>query len=1054
MYGAFGVPFYFIEFDVKVSDTTAIGNIPNAFSIAGGNLTSTTTSNTDYVNVVGTSGFFLDKGVAQDTTSWASSTTTVAPSTVNYRLRLTVAPGSVGLRHVTFADLLPRDDGTNDALILGPCTPRGSLFDVNWLSTVSTTPSAAPYNNPLSFATVNSFAPSGSPGSMFTGGCGTLGSWAGGLSAGAKNVGYYFGATPLGAGNTATSVFSVGVPASAGVADSACNTFAANAAVRHLINSSIISDQQIGSLESTPACVFIDKGQSGKDTCFSMQLTSVTSGGMNAVGECTYTVVVSVNNPTFSALTGWFASDQGVVAPGSLTLPSGASSQTLTFTDTAPVDNFVCIRYGILDAQGQRILCDSICFDLPPCDTDNPCDSISIKQASATSTGVDANGDCTYDINLSASNIGSTPFMIWLETDAGSLTPSVLTLPTGSSTQTVSFTDTPPANTTICIRYGYMENGVRILCDSICVDLPPCGETDPCDSLSIKSATVTPTGTGPAGECVYDIDLDFSNGGGAAVPIWLESYAGTVAPNVLTIPAGTSTQTISFTDTPPANSVICIRWGYFVQNQRVLCDSICVDLPPCDGTPCDSLINGMLDTSCCEYDVTILNGVGSPITSISYSISGGTLNSLSTAPCAPVTAPTVGSTSGVLTYSPPCAGSMGLSIQATPTTPGGTISVQLVVHHGQKDSCTLRFEYTCKKDHPPEKCDDVKVKPFHFAGLNLSGRTFKVFNTKVPASPITHIDILPVPVPCFLQGGGLVVDITPTSWSVPYTRIPVSGFISANTQVQFNLGIDYTCGWTGAINLVIHHADGDSCLYSYGPWKALPPVIGTGTVSTTGIDKKVYGNKLRLENKSSTASVKWISVHMESDSSYIIAGSGDHWEGTMLESGYARLDGYDQGLKEALFSFETPVAPSRFSDYFNLVVAHDTTVSGPPVIRWTTYDENGDAIGTDTVRITTPVLSIRGEGAAPAPGDFQLLNFFPNPVQGSATINYVLGRDLPVRLELYDKLGKFLETIDQGYRTSGMQTLRYSSSHLPVGTYYLKLSSESDQVIKPLVIVR
>jgi len=948
LYGTFGIPFYFIEFDVMVTDTSALGNIPNHFTIDGGNLTAPTTSNTEYVNVVGTAGFLLDKAVAPDTSSWAPSTTTTAGSNVNYRLQLTVAPGSVGLRHVTFADLLPRNDGTNDSFILGPCGPRGSMFDLGYASTVTTTPAAAPYANPLGLSNVNTFAPAGAPGAMFTGGCGAAGSWSSGLSAGDMNLGWYFGAAPIGAGSTATSVFNASVAASAQVADSACNTFAANAAVRHLINSAIISDQQTGSLESNHACVFIEEGQGSKDTCFTAQLKSVTAAGTNPQGDCEYTVVFTVTNPAFSAVTGWFASDQGTVTPSSLSIPSGTSTQTLTFTDDPPTDTFACIRFGVI-ADQQRVLCDSVCFDLPPCDEENPCDSLAVKQASVTPTGVNATGDCTYEIELSIDNADSTTSDMWFETLAGSVTPAMISVPIGTSTQTLTFTDTPPADSFICLRYGYMD----------------------------------------------------------------------------------------------------------AVGQRVLCDSLCFDIPPCEETPCDSLINGTLDTSCCEYDVTIVNAVGSPITSIAYTISGGTVDVINTAPCAPVTPALPGSSSGVLTYSPPCAGSLGFSIQATPSTPGGTVTVELMVYHGQKDSCRLRFSYACEKDPhtEPKVCDKVKVKPFHFTGLNLSGRTFVVSNTKVPASPITHIDIDPVPVPCFLQGGGLKVDFTPTAWSVPYTRIPATGFISANTQVKFNLGVDYTCNWTGVINLVVHHADGDSCLYTYGPWDADPPLTGGGVVVTTGMDSKVYANRLRVENTSNTASVKWVAVNVESDSSVIIAGSGDHWEGTALNAGDALLDGYEQGRLEALFSFETPVAPNAFSDYFNLVVAQDSTLPGPPKIRWTTFDEDGNAIATDTIRITTPVLSIRGDGATPAPGDFRLLNSYPNPVRDAATIEYELDRDMHVRLELYDRLGQFVESIDDGFHWSGRRSLHHSTSHLPAGSYYIKLSSGGRHVIKPLVIV-
>ena len=952
MYGNAGVPFYFIEFDVMVSDTAALGNIPNRFTIGGGTVTTPVTSNTEYVNVVGTAGFTLEKGVAADTTSWASSITVPAPSSVNYQLRFTVAPGSVGLRHITFADLLPRDNPPNDQLILGPCTPRGSVFDVNFNSIVSTTPVATGYNNPLSFAAVNTFTPAGAPGAMFLGGCGTAGTWALGLVPGDDNIGFYFGSTPLGAGSSATSVVNVSIPPSASEPDSACNTFAANAAVRHLINSTTINDVPVGELESGAACIHIEEGQVSKDTCFTAQVKSVTPAGVDAVGDCMYTVVLTVTNPTINPLIGWFDSDQGSVTPPTLTLPSGTSTQTLTFTDTAPADSFVCIRYGIIDQQQQRVLCDSVCFDIGPCDEEpDPCDSLRVIQAGATTTGID------------------------------------------------------------------------------------------------------PT----TGDCIYDVTFSMQNNTGAAQPVWFETFAGTVTPGVLTIPTGSSTQTLSFTDTPPTDSFICIRYGIFDNNQRVLCDSICVDLPPCgDDTPCDSLINGVLDSACCEYDVTIVNAVGSPITSISYTIVGDTVDMISTAPCAPVTPAPAGSAGGVLTYSPPCPGSMGFSIQATPTTPGGTVTVQLVIHHGQKDSCRVEFSYTCgeEEQHPPIKCDKVKVKPFLFTGLNLSGRTFIVQNLKVPSSPITHIDIAPVPVPCFLQGGGLLVDFVPTTWTIPYTRIPVSGFISANTQVRFNLGVDYTCGWTGAINLVIHHADGDSCVYSYGPWDASPPTIGGGVISTTGIAQKVYGNRLRLQNASSSSAVKYVSVNVESDSTVIVAGSGDHWEGTMLEAGAELLDGYEQGRSEALFSFATPIAAGNTSDFFNLVVARDSSHSEPPTIRWVTYDEDGNALATDTVRITTPVLSIRGEGGAAVPGEFRLLQYFPSPAADATTINYQLGKDMTIRLELYDKLGRYLETIEQGFTPGGMRSVRFSTAHLPVGNYYLRLSSGAEQVTRSLVIVR
>lgn len=371
MYGTGGVPYYFIEFDVKVVDTSALGNIPNKFTISGGTLPSPVTSNIDYVTVVGTAGFSLQKGVKKaSASSYSTSTTSPAGGTISYALRLTVAPGSVALRHITFADLLPRDNGTNDQLILGPCTPRGSVFDVAWSSAISSSPTAAPYNNGSSFARVDNFAPAGAPGVMFVGGCGTAGTWVGGISAGAKNLGYYFGASPVAATFTATSQFNAAVPGTAGSNQVSCNTFAANGAVRHLIASSIISDQPIGQLESLPACVTIKK-----DICLDSIKLDLVCAGKDAAGNQQYTVNMSGWNPNTSGVLLLSASG-GTFSPSTFAVPPGSFSLSSTFTDTPPISSMITIYFTFM-VNGEVICRDSIIRDLPQCPTEPPIDCCS-----------------------------------------------------------------------------------------------------------------------------------------------------------------------------------------------------------------------------------------------------------------------------------------------------------------------------------------------------------------------------------------------------------------------------------------------------------------------------------------------------------------------------------------------------------------------------------------------------------------------------------------------------------------------------------------------------
>ncbi|GMV53443.1 MAG: DUF11 domain-containing protein [Flavobacteriales bacterium] len=374
MYGTGTVPYYFIEFDVKVTDTSALGNIPNQFTVSGGNLASPATSNVDLINVTGTTGYTLLKDVKQaGSGSYASSAAVPAGGTAQYRLRLSVAPGSVGLRHITMADLLPRNDGTNDKLILGPCTPRGSQFDVTYASTVASTPTASPWNNSAVTppqARVDNFAPIGAPGPMFAGGCGSAGTWGATLSPGARNLGYYFGATPIGAGGNATVEFTGTVSTSALSDEKACNTFAANGAVRHLINSSIVTDQKVGELESNLACISVK--QTDPQGCLEKIQISLKCAGKDAAGNQQYSFTMSGWNAATAAVL-MLGSPDGAFMPATFSIPAGSFTVGSTFTHLPPYTNPVTITWQLV-ANGVVICRDSVKVDVPPCDDEPPVD--------------------------------------------------------------------------------------------------------------------------------------------------------------------------------------------------------------------------------------------------------------------------------------------------------------------------------------------------------------------------------------------------------------------------------------------------------------------------------------------------------------------------------------------------------------------------------------------------------------------------------------------------------------------------------------------------------
>lgn len=368
MYGTGGVPYYFIEFDVKVRDTSALGNVPNDFTLSGGSLgTSTYTSNIEYILVTGVVGYNLQKGVKkQSDPSYSTSTTTNAGSTIDYRLKMN-SSGTASLRFVTFADLLPRNNGGSDSKILSGCASRGSQFDVAFNSLGTATPAVSSYwNNPATLlANVNGWTPTGAPGPSFTTGCGNNGSWTNAAwSMSQKNISAFFGSTAI-PPTGAVIDFSADISPNAQPNTSACNSFAVSGWTKHLIQSSLPSYQLAGQLESPTACVTVEK----QKPCVEVNKFDIVCAGLNSAGQQQYTFSVNANSCTPAILL--ISSPDGSFSPASFSLGSSPWTINTTFTHTS-TNNPIKIYYT-LSCENTRCR-DSLMRDLPHCDNPPPVD--------------------------------------------------------------------------------------------------------------------------------------------------------------------------------------------------------------------------------------------------------------------------------------------------------------------------------------------------------------------------------------------------------------------------------------------------------------------------------------------------------------------------------------------------------------------------------------------------------------------------------------------------------------------------------------------------------
>jgi len=106
------------------------------------------------------------------------------------------------------------------------------------------------------------------------------------------------------------------------------------------------------------------------------------------------------------------------------------------------------------------------------------------------------------------------------------------------------------------------------------------------------------------------------------------------------------------------------------------------------------------------------------------------------------------------------------------------------------------------------------------------------------------------------------------------------------------------------------------------------------------------------------------------------------------------------------------------------------------------------AVGTHEFRLKQMDLGEGGhEYSAPVtvplgvPDALTFRDNFPNPFSAQTTIRYELPRSTPVRLIVFDLLGRRVKTLVDAQQTAGRHQVRLSASDLASGTYLVRLSA-------------
>ncbi|MCR4416595.1 MAG: T9SS type A sorting domain-containing protein [Ignavibacteria bacterium] len=86
--------------------------------------------------------------------------------------------------------------------------------------------------------------------------------------------------------------------------------------------------------------------------------------------------------------------------------------------------------------------------------------------------------------------------------------------------------------------------------------------------------------------------------------------------------------------------------------------------------------------------------------------------------------------------------------------------------------------------------------------------------------------------------------------------------------------------------------------------------------------------------------------------------------------------------------------------------------------------------------------------------DFHLFQNFPNPFNSRTKIRFYLKENANVTIQVYDLIGRLIETIENKNFTAGLHEIDWDASNLSSGIYYINLKSNADNKFIKAVLIK
>jgi len=146
---------------------------------------------------------------------------------------------------------------------------------------------------------------------------------------------------------------------------------------------------------------------------------------------------------------------------------------------------------------------------------------------------------------------------------------------------------------------------------------------------------------------------------------------------------------------------------------------------------------------------------------------------------------------------------------------------------------------------------------------------------------------------------------------------------------------------------------------------------------------------------------------------------------------------------------------------------HDLNYLVPPNSGWelesaSDINDNGQIVGSGAAPsgsiqgflLTPAVTGVEDEIVETLPTEFIRLNNYPNPFNAITTISYSLPRSSSVSIEIYDILGRSLETMNKGIQDAGEHQVVWDAQGQPSGLYFYRIHAGDITVMNKMALLK